>query len=148
MGAVMVRRSRVAVVVWAVILSLVALLLARGYAENENKNLIDLAFGILTYTYGPLLGVLLAAILPGRRWVPGLHAGVALSVLCVALIRPELPQLLGALGWKEAAASLAGWRPNLAFPWFYPLFAGLTLLLGCLPLGRGRGNAIATRSSH
>jgi solute:Na+ symporter, SSS family len=61
----MVRRSRIAVVVWAALLSGFAILLARGYAGSENKNLIDLAFGMVAYTYGPLLGVLAAAIVPG-----------------------------------------------------------------------------------
>lgn len=132
-GKKMVFRSRVAVVIWAVILSGVAIVLAGGYAQSENKNLIDLAFGMVAYTYGPLLGVLLAAILPGRRSIPGLFAGVAVSILVVAWIRPELGQLLSAFGQGETAAWIAESRPPIAFPWFYPVNALITFLGACLP---------------
>lgn len=135
-GPAMVRRSRVAVVIWAVFLSAFAILLAGGYARSDNKNLIDLAFGMVAYTYGPLLGVLLAAILPGKRSLHGLYAGVLASILLVAWIRPELGQLLEALGFGELADSLRDSRPQLAFPWFYPVNAAITFLGSCLPLGR------------
>ncbi len=135
-GPAMVRRSRVAVVVWAVFLSAFAILLAGGYARSDNKNLIDLAFGMVAYTYGPLLGVLLAAILPGNRSLHGLYLGVMASVLLVAWIRPELGQLLDAVGFHAVADSLRGSRPQLAFPWFYPVNAAITFLGSCLPLGR------------
>lgn len=132
-GKKMVFRSRMAVVIWAVILSGVAILLADGYAQSDNKNLIDLAFGMVAYTYGPLLGVLLAAILPGRRSIPGLVAGVVVSVLIVAWIRPELAQLLTAIGQGGIAEQIAASRPAIAFPWFYPINAAITFLGACLP---------------
>jgi len=135
-GPTMVRRSRIAVVIWAGLLSGFAILLASGYAGSENKNLIDLAFGMVAYTYGPLLGVLLAAILPGKRSLYGLFAGVAVSILVVAWIRPELGQLLTALGLGNLADAIAQSRPQLAFPWFYPVNAAITFLGACLPLGR------------
>jgi solute:Na+ symporter, SSS family len=135
-GPRMVFRSRVAVVVWAVLLSGFAILLAGGYSQNENKNLIDLAFGMVAYTYGPLLGILLAAILPGRRSFHGVLLGVALSVMLVAWIRPELGQLAGALGMADVQATLQEWRPRIAFPWFYPITAAVTFAGACLPLGR------------
>lgn len=132
-GKKMVFRSRMAVVIWAVILSGVAILLADGYAQSDNKNLIDLAFGMVAYTYGPLLGVLLAAILPGRRSIPGLFAGVAVSILVVAWIRPELGQLLTAIGQGGIAERIAASRPPIAFPWFYLVNAAITFLGACLP---------------
>ncbi|QTN33220.1 sodium/solute symporter [Akkermansiaceae bacterium] len=137
-GKRMVFRSRMAVVIWALILSGVAILLAGGYAQSENKNLIDLAFGMVAYTYGPLLGVLLAAILPGRRSVRGLFVGVAASVLIVAWMRPELGQILSAVGLGHLADTLSSFRPGIAFPWFYPLNAAITFLCGMLPLGGHR----------
>ncbi len=135
-GPAMVRRSRIAVVIWAVILSGFAILLAGGYAQNDNKNLIDLAFGMVAYTYGPLLGVLLAAILPGRRSLFGIIAGVVVSVLLVAWVRPELGQLIGALGLDDLRIRLEATRPQLAFPWFYPICGAITFLGACLPIGR------------
>lgn len=135
-GAAMVFRSRVMVVVWAAILSAFAILLAGGYAQSENKNLIDLAFGMVAYTYGPLLGILLAAILPGRRSLNGLITGVCISILVVAWVRPELRQLLASLGANDMADALLASRPAIADPWFYPINTAITLLCACLPLGR------------
>jgi Na+/proline symporter len=135
-GKKMVFRSRMAVVIWALILSGVAIMLAGGYAQSENKNLIDLAFGMVAYTYGPLLGVLLAAIIPGRRNIKGLFAGVIASVLMVAWLRPELGQLLQAVGLGELAEWIAGTQPAIAFPWFYPLNAAITLAGAFIPRGR------------
>jgi SSS family transporter len=135
-GPAMVRRSRLMVVVWAAVLSGCAILLAGGYAQNDNKNLIDLAFGMVAYTYGPLLGILLAAILPGRRSLNGLFAGTALSILLVAWMRPELGQLLDAIGLRSVADCLRETQPQLAFPWFYPVNAAITFIGACLPLGR------------
>jgi SSS family transporter len=146
-GPLMVRRSRIMVVVWAAVLSGFAILLAGGYSQNENKNLIDLAFGMVAYTYGPLLGILLAAILPGRRSLNGLIAGVIVSILIVAWVRPELRQLLASLGADDLAASLLESRPKIADPWFYPINVGVTLLGALLPLGRMVGKNRATRSS-
>ncbi|MEY3395404.1 MAG: hypothetical protein RL346_1640 [Verrucomicrobiota bacterium] len=134
-GKIMVFRSRMAVVIWALILSAMAILLESGYAESENKNLIDLAFGMVAYTYGPLLGVLLAAILPGRRNMRGLYLGVAVSILIVAWIRPELGQILNMMGCSGLAAYLDEVRPSIAFPWFYPINGAITFLGACLPLG-------------
>jgi Na+/proline symporter len=134
-GKRMVFRSRMAVLIWAVILSGVAILLAGGYAQSDNKNLIDLAFGMVAYTYGPLLGVLLAAILPGRRNLYGLYAGVAVSIIIVAWIRPELGQILTAMKLTGLADILADIRPEIAFPWFYPINGAITFLGACLPFG-------------
>jgi solute:Na+ symporter, SSS family len=147
-GRVMVFRSRVMVVVWASILSGVAILLSGGYAQSENKNLIDLAFGMVAYTYGPLLGVLLAAILPGKRSLNGLIAGVVVSILVVAWVRPELRQLLASIGADDLAAALLESRPKIADPWFYPINAIITLAGACLPLGREVSKNHATSSSQ
>jgi SSS family solute:Na+ symporter len=132
-GKKMVFRSRMAVVIWAVILSGVAIMLAGGYASSENKNLIDLAFGMVAYTYGPLLGVLSAAILPGKRNIKGLFVGVIASVLMVAWMRPELGQLLHVFGLGDLAKWIASTQPGIAFPWFYPINAAITLAGACFP---------------
>ena len=131
-GPTMVFRSRIAVVIWAVILSGVAILFAGSYARGENKDLIALAFGVLAYTYGPLLGVLLSAILLDRRALPGLYTGVALSICLVAWLRPELPQVLNAMGLKDAANFLLESRPKITFAWFYPINAALTFACAAL----------------
>lgn len=133
-SARMVRLSRMMVLVWAVLLSAFSIWLAGEHAEAKNKNLIDLAFGMVAYTYGPVLGILLAAILPGKKSFAGVLLGVAISVALVAAMRPELPSLLNALGlpsaWLESIA------PKIAFPWMYPVNAAITLGCSMLPLGR------------
>ena len=135
-GRAMVLRSRIAVVAWAIVLTTFAIVLTDSYGkeDGDGKNLIDLAFGILTYTYGPLLGVLLAAIIPGRRSILGLFIGVAISILGVALIRPELPQFLGFIGIAGAEEILAPLRPQIAFPWLFPINAAITLGCAFLPI--------------
>lgn len=135
-GPAMVRRSRIAVAIWGVLLSAFAVLLAGAYASNENKNLIDLAFGMVAYTYGPLLGVLLAAIVPFARNRPGLYAGVAVSIALVAWIRPELEQALRACSLDAIADFLAAHRPTATFAWFYPVNAAITFAGACLPTAR------------
>lgn len=137
-GKAMVLRSRIAVVIWAAILTGFAIVLTRNYESGDNRDLIALAFGILTYTYGPLLGILLAAIIPGKRNLPGLFAGVGLSIAFVAAIRPELRQLLEFLDLPGVAGWLESKSPAIAFPWLFPVNAAITLAFAMLPGGRRR----------
>jgi len=78
--------------------------------------------------------VLLAAILPGRKSFVGIIVGTVVSILIVLWVRPELPRFLDGLGlatdWLDAT------RPQIAFAWFYPVNALLTLGCAYLPLGR------------
>jgi len=131
-GLEMVRLSRIAVCVWGVILTLAGLGLYVVYSRNENSDLIGLAFGMVAYTYGPLLGILAAAILPVKTRPWGLVMGTVFSVLLVSWFRPELPLILDALHLKSAAEFVVRTRPSLASEWFFPLNASLTLICGML----------------
>ncbi|BCX50272.1 transporter [Haloferula helveola] len=133
-SARMVKLSRWTVVIWAIFLTSFAVWMAASRKDAEDKNLIDLAFGMVAYTYGPLLGILLAAILQGRRSFIGIVIGVVLSMALVAWVRPELPRLLEAL--QISPEALVQSRPQIAFPWFYPINAILTLACSMLPIGR------------
>ena len=130
----MVRLSRMMVVMWALFLSLFAIWLEGERAESGSKNLIDLAFGMVSYTYGPLLGILVAAILPGKKSFAGVLLGVLLSVGIVAWMRPELPSLLSAIGIPTEW--LVNSSPKIAFPWMFPVNALITLGCAMLPLGK------------
>lgn len=132
-GENMVRKSRVAVCVWGVILTLASVGLWVAYTSDPKNDLISLAFGMVAYTYGPLLGVLLAAIIPWRASTVGLVCGTVLSVLLVSWFRPELPLVFELCGFDEIAQRVIGSRPRLASEWFFPLNALLTL--GCGLLG-------------
>lgn len=131
-GAEMVRLSRVAVCIWGVVLTVAALGMWQVRSQNPDSDLIGLAFGMVAYTYGPLLGVLLAAIFPIRSHLWGLLLGVFFSVVLVSWFRPELPLILELLEFKGLAEWVVYSRPAWASEWFFPLNAGLTLACGIL----------------
>jgi Na+/proline symporter len=130
----LIRQSRLCVVLWGLALIAVAIGLQ---AVRGEINLLSLAFGMVTYTYGPMLGAFLLAISPIRRDIRGVLIGTALSILLVLWIRPDLYNILTALEFltPEQAASL---RPKLNFAWLFPITCLLTLGCGIL-LGRKRG---------
>lgn len=129
-GAEMVKKSRVAVCIWGVVLTLAGLVLWWIYSNNEDSDLIGLAFGMVAYTYGPLLGVLMAALLPWKSSTWGLIVGTVMSVLLVAWFRPELMIVLKSIGMRGMAESLMEMRPKLASEWFFPLNAASTYCCG------------------
>jgi Na+/proline symporter len=129
-GAEMVKKSRVAVCIWGVVLTLAGLVLWWIYSNNEDSDLIGLAFGMVAYTYGPLLGVLMAALLPWKASTRGLIVGTVMSVLLVAWFRPELMIVLESIGMRGIAESLMEMRPKLASEWFFPLNAAITYCCG------------------
>ena len=132
-GKERVLQSRIAVCIWGVILTVVTLGLWNAYMSGEAKDLIGLAFGMVAYTFGPLLGILLAAIfLTGRNLTPGLIVGSSLSVFFVAWFRPEILTVLESLKMDDVAKFVIASRPELASEWFFPINAGLTLLCGWL----------------
>ncbi|MFT6864759.1 MAG: hypothetical protein ACJAVK_003327 [Akkermansiaceae bacterium] len=128
----MVRKSRVAVCIWGGVLTLAGLGLWWIYSRNEDSDLIGLAFGMVAYTYGPLLGVLFAALLPWKSSTTGLIAGTVMSVLLVAWFRPELIIVLNQFGMNDFAGHLMDSRPKLASEWFFPLNAAITYACGFL----------------
>jgi len=131
-GEEMVKKSRIAVAIWGVILTLVSIGLWQVKEENSESDLIGLAFGMIAYTYGPLLGILLAAILPFKTNTPGLVIGSVLSVLFVFYFRNESVLIFNSLDMKGFAAFIKTSRPSLASEWFFPLNAALTLVCGII----------------
>ena len=129
-GQEMVRLSRIVVCVWGVVLTGAGLLLWVVYQRNPDSDLIGLAFGMVAYTYGPLLGVLLASILPVRVNTKGLILGTFVSILLVSWFRPELPMMLDLVGMVSFSEALINSRPLLTSEWFFPLNASLTLICG------------------
>ena len=129
----LVRQSRVCVVLWGLALIAVAIGLQ---AVRGEINLLSLAFGMVTYTYGPMLGAFLLALSPIRRDIRGVLIGSALSILLVLWVRPDLYNILAAFQvlTPEQAAAL---RPKFNFAWLYPITCLITLTCGIL-LGRKR----------
>lgn len=76
-----IRLSRALVVAWGLVLAGMAtacITLARRY-----HNAVDLAFALVAYTYGPLLGVFLLAFLGTKRDDAGLAWAVPIAMLAV-----------------------------------------------------------------
>ncbi|HIG85079.1 MAG TPA: hypothetical protein EYG40_04780 [Verrucomicrobia bacterium] len=99
--AFLLRISRYLVVIWGIILSLCAI----GLDElRGNINMVDLAFGMIAYTTGPLLGLFLAALLADRRKssARGLFIGCIISVFMVLLVRVDIYNILINLSWTSA----------------------------------------------
>ena len=127
----LLKQSRFAVVGWGIALILVAIGLQ---AVRGQINLLSLAFGMVAYTYGPMLAAFLLALSPLRRDIRGIIIGTVISILLVLWARPDLYNILAALGaitTEEAAA----WRPKINFAWLYPITCLLTLACGIV-LGR------------
>ena len=120
----MVRISRITVVLWGIGLSIFAILLNVLYQMGE-KNLIDLAFRMTAYTYGPMLGVLLLAILPVRSSVRGIVIGTVISIFIAAISLPDLYNVLKLVGIERFTKP--DWIP---FPFFYTINAIITFVCG------------------
>ncbi|MEM7011112.1 MAG: hypothetical protein AAF585_06470 [Verrucomicrobiota bacterium] len=126
----MVWISRAMVCGWGVALVGVAILLHVVYEMGE-KNLIGFAFRMVAYTYGPMLGILLLAVLPVKRSTLGIIIGTVISVALAAYAMPDVYNLLTKLGGENSGSPV-----KIPFPWFFPLNAAITFLcgwgLGCI----------------
>jgi SSS family solute:Na+ symporter len=83
--------SRMLVLIWGILLA--------GFAVELDQlrgkvNVVVLAFGMISYTTGPMLGMFLASLLTPRASAKGLCIGFALSFALVAYLRPDLYQIL------------------------------------------------------
>ncbi len=128
----MVRLSRGLVVLWAALLVMAALLLSLNYEAEGDRDLIGLAFRMVAYVYGPLLGILILAIAPWPRSTGGLVAGTILSIAVAAWAQPDIYRLAQILGWIDAGTAERV-MPELSSMWFYPINTFLTV--GCGVLG-------------
>ncbi|WP_018968941.1 sodium:solute symporter family transporter [Rubritalea marina] len=129
--ASIVRKSRALVVIWAVVLSGTSLLLSSNYyAEGGDRSLIGLAFRMVSYTYGPLLAILIIALFSNRLpWSRiGLVIGTVASVMLSAYMQVDIYNLADALGW-DCFQQIKESRPEVSFAWFYPITTVLTVLV-------------------
>ena len=84
-------RSRLFVILWGVFLSAFSILLNSMRGE---VNMVVLAFGMTSYTVGPMLGFFLASYCSPRASLLGLSIGFALSFLLVLYLRTDLWTIL------------------------------------------------------
>lgn len=129
----LVRQSRIWVVVWGVVLT--AFTIGMNVAQNElNIQVLSLAFGMTSYTMGPLLGMFLCAMW-GRASLRGLMAGALLSFVITVFLRMDLWVLLKSAGlsidflkilptYQAAADGEVTWI--YASEWMWPIGTLLT----------------------
>jgi Na+/proline symporter len=102
--------SRFLIVFWGTVLAVMA-----WQFSASKLDLINLAFSMTTYTYGPMLGIFLLSIAAPKFRVERIGTSVLLSVFVVLLLnKPELMNpVFGTL--------FSG--PPLAWPWLFPIGA-------------------------
>jgi len=136
----LVRLSRILVVVWGVILTGFTFVLF-AVKEKTQVPILPLAFGMTTYTVGPLLGMFLIALLgKGRGSVKGLIAGAVLSFVLVLFVRNDVWILFMNDALAHWLAHLPTYeliegtpdsvRPTFASEWMWPITTFITIGLG------------------
>ncbi|MEM0896985.1 MAG: hypothetical protein AAGJ79_08860 [Verrucomicrobiota bacterium] len=135
-------RSHLLVVGWGITLTLFTLLLAQ---VREDIPIIPLAFGMTSYTVGPLLALFVCAM-AGRGSVKGLLIGFILSFLLVMFVRTDIWVLLLKAGWvsPEFLAALPTYALNatktgitsaFSYTWMWPITFVITFAFGALFAG-------------
>lgn len=95
----LVKESRMWVVVWGIALTGFTLLMK--YVQDQmGISILPLAFGMTTYTMGPLLGMFLCALI-GKGSFRGILMGAVISFLITMLIRTDVWILLKSAGWEN-----------------------------------------------
>ena len=123
---VMVRRSRIAVIVWSGILGLMTI--ALYYVQEQAKiNLLSLAFGMVSYTYGTMLGIFILALfrIPARLW--SLWLALIICIAITTWVRPDIYVLL-----QVSPETIARIKPTMTYPWLFPINFFITFGIGWL----------------
>ncbi len=82
--------------------------------QTSELNLVDLAFTMTTYTYGPMFGLILLSII-GLRKAASCFPAVGFSILLVIILNHP-----GFIGLPYPS-------PLLAWPWLFPIATLCTL---------------------
>lgn len=122
--------SRVMTVVWGVAQMAVAII---AYQSGSERSVVERVLAVAGFTTGLILGLFLLGRL--RRPVPSWAAAVGLVAGFLAVLVVWLPTLSGVDAWlRETLPSVIG--PNkkitLAWPWYAPVGAGVTVVVALL----------------
>ena len=129
-------RSRFLVVIWGVVLTGFTLLLSVA----QNIPILPLAFGMTTYTVGPMLGIFVCSIL-GKGSFRGLMTGCLISFLAVLFVQTDIWNLLIKMDLLSAAnfqkfptfeIDIVGnsLSSKVLFAWMWPLTFAITMACG------------------
>jgi SSS family transporter len=128
----LVKLSRLTVLGWAVFLAGMTIVLYQ-LKEKANIQLLSLAFGMVSYTYGCLLAIFLLALwrIPAR--MAGLWLGLVLSILMTTWVRGDVFVVLGGMkafaGWLEWYQTI---KLPMTYAWLYPINFAITFVCGWL----------------
>ena len=132
----LMNRSRFLVVIWGIVLTGFTLLLSVA----QNIPILPLAFGMTTYTVGPMLGIFVSSIL-GKGSFRGLMIGCLISFLAVLFVQTDIWNLLIKMDLLTAAnfqkfptfeIDIVGnsLRSKILFAWMWPLTFAITMACG------------------
>ncbi|TLD72055.1 hypothetical protein FEM03_04840 [Phragmitibacter flavus] len=117
--------SRMTVLGWAVFLAGMTVVLYQ-LKESANIQLLSLAFGMVSYTYGSLLAIFLLALWRIPAKTAALWVGLVLSVLMTTWVRGDIFVVAGEGDWFKEH------RLQMTYAWLYPINFAITFLCGFL----------------
>ena len=105
--------------------------------------MVNLAFGMIAYTTGPLLGLFLAALLAHKRRssARGLFIGCIISIFMVLIVRVDIYNIMinlnwisadNLLGYKWLEVTTSGISSVIHYAWMWPVTCLITLGAGFL----------------
>ncbi|MEM6822500.1 MAG: sodium/solute symporter [Verrucomicrobiota bacterium] len=121
------RISRILVCCWGILLAGFAIALDQ---MRGDINMVNLAFGMVAYTYGPLLGILCLALLPRKIEMGSMLVGALVAVLITIWARPEMYTILTNFGVLDSTSP--SWKPSFHYAWLYPITCLVTLGIGLI----------------
>jgi len=137
----LVNRSRVLVILWGIILTAFTFGLD---ALSDRIPILPLAFGMTSYTVGPILAIFLAAMF-GKGHFRGLFVGAVLSFFLVMFCRTDvwillfkiealagLPEIMANLPSYKLSADGSSISSTFAYVWLWPVTTLLTFVCGLL----------------
>ncbi len=141
----LVVQSRILVCVWGIVLTCFTFLLY-AVKQKTGGELLSLAFGMTSYTVGPLLGMFLVALLARRHGrITGLFVGAAVSFVLVMFVRTDiwvlfmnddLAKWLAELPTYELVkGDVLSVKSTLSYVWMWPITTIITIVFGVM-LGR------------
>ncbi len=134
----LVSLSRVLVCIWGFLLTGFTFVLF-AVKEKTGIPILSLAFGMTSYTLGPLLGMFLVALLgKGRGSFTGLAVGTVISFVLVLFVRTDVWVLFMTDGLAETLSHLPtyklkngpplGIESTLASAWMWPITTIITVV--------------------
>jgi SSS family solute:Na+ symporter len=114
--------SRGSMIVWALLLSAVAIGLA-AWQIRSGKTLLEFALGVMTYAYAGLLGVFIVALFTRRGSGRSVITALVVGSMVILLTDRNVQSMLG----------FDAYVPSLALGWRLTLGAGLSAVIAAAP---------------